>query len=289
MRHAQKLIALLLAVALICGVCLAVTDTTVQDTGTADASATAQLLTLSTVFTFSDVPADVWYADAVAYASSAGIMGGTTAANFSPDEIMTRAMLIVTPSFYPAESADSSIPTAAGSVKQFPRELVNDLIPAVEGTYPTYAKTTETTGLQSSRDHRGFGGFSMGSVATWYVFTDCLDYFRYYLPLSGDSWIFGQYGGSSNPEGTAAALSQALENSGYGQNDFFIHAMTGTSDIAYTALSPQIAAMQETTDFIFDQDTSVGNFYFTVQKGGTHDYAHIYGYLYNALPVFWGG
>lgn len=91
-------------------------------------------------------------------------------------------MLIVTPSFYPTESTDSSISTAADAVKQFPKELVNDLIPAVEGTYPTYAETTDTTGLQSSRDHRGFGGFSMGSVATWYVFTDCLDYFRYYLP-----------------------------------------------------------------------------------------------------------
>ena len=94
MRHAQKLIALLLAVTLICGVCLAVTGTTVQDTGTADASSTAQLLTLSTVFTFSDVPADTWYADAVAYVSSAGIMGGTTATTFSPDEVMTRAMLV---------------------------------------------------------------------------------------------------------------------------------------------------------------------------------------------------
>ena len=73
MRHAQKLIALLLAVTLICGVCLAVTGTTVQDTGAADASPTSQLLTLSTVFTFSDVPADTWYADAVAYVSSAGL------------------------------------------------------------------------------------------------------------------------------------------------------------------------------------------------------------------------
>ena len=89
MRHAKKSIALLLAVVLICGVCLAVTDTTVQDTGTADASATAQLLTLSTVFTFSDVPADAWYADAVAYVSNAGIMGGTSAATFSPDEVKT--------------------------------------------------------------------------------------------------------------------------------------------------------------------------------------------------------
>ena len=158
MRHAQKLIALLLAVALICGVCLAVTDTTVQGTGTADASATAQLLTLSTVFTFSDVPADVWYADAVAYASSAGIMGGTTAATFSPDEIMTRAMLIVTPSFYPTESADSSIPTAAGSVKQFPRELVNDLIVDDDSGFSTESGEGQKEVWLSPQGRKEYGG-----------------------------------------------------------------------------------------------------------------------------------
>jgi hypothetical protein len=39
-------------------------------------------------------------------------------------------------------------------------------------------------GLMASRNHRGFGGFSMGSVATWRTFQYALDYFRYFLPMS---------------------------------------------------------------------------------------------------------
>lgn len=42
---------------------------------------------------FSDVPADAWYAEAVDWCKEHGIMSGTSAAEFSPDRIMTRAML----------------------------------------------------------------------------------------------------------------------------------------------------------------------------------------------------
>ena len=44
---------------------------------------------------FSDVSADAWYADAVAYVRDNGLMSGTAAA-FDPDGTMTRAMLAQT-------------------------------------------------------------------------------------------------------------------------------------------------------------------------------------------------
>ena len=44
--------------------------------------------------TFSDVPSDAWYADAVEYARANGIMSGTESDKFSPDATMTRAMLV---------------------------------------------------------------------------------------------------------------------------------------------------------------------------------------------------
>ena len=53
---------------------------------------------------------------------------------------------------------------------QFHNELVNDLIPAVESRDSTYAENTTIDGIRASRDHRGFGGFSMGSVNTWCTF-----------------------------------------------------------------------------------------------------------------------
>lgn len=43
---------------------------------------------------FSDVPADAWYADAVVFCRENGLMSGTTSATFSPDDTMTRAMLV---------------------------------------------------------------------------------------------------------------------------------------------------------------------------------------------------
>ena len=43
---------------------------------------------------FSDVPADAWYADATAYVSENGLMGGTGAATCSPNAVMTRGMLV---------------------------------------------------------------------------------------------------------------------------------------------------------------------------------------------------
>lgn len=43
---------------------------------------------------FSDVFSDEWYAEAVNYCSNNGLMNGTSETLFSPDDEMTRAMLI---------------------------------------------------------------------------------------------------------------------------------------------------------------------------------------------------
>ena len=43
---------------------------------------------------FADIPLDAWYADAVVFCHENGLMSGTTAATFSPDDTMTRGMLV---------------------------------------------------------------------------------------------------------------------------------------------------------------------------------------------------
>lgn len=70
----------------------------------------------------------------------------------------------------------------------FHNEYENDLIPAVESRFSAYAETTDRAGIVASRDHRAFGGFSLGSVTTWYIFEHCFDLQRFFLPMSGDSW-----------------------------------------------------------------------------------------------------
>lgn len=43
---------------------------------------------------FSDVPAGAWYAEAVEEVSSGGVMNGTTATTFSPEQYVTRGMVV---------------------------------------------------------------------------------------------------------------------------------------------------------------------------------------------------
>lgn len=87
-------------------------------------------------------------------------------------------MIVVCPTYNNTSGEDSgNYSLALRLTDNYHNELVNDLMPAVEGKYSTYAENTTPAGLEASRDHRAFAGFSMGSVATWRTFQYCLDNF----------------------------------------------------------------------------------------------------------------
>ena len=196
---------------------------------------------------------------------------------------LIKPMIVVTPSFYRSDRTDT-IANAGDLVKRFPEELTKALIPAVEGKFHTYAKDTTPEGLIASRDHRAFSGFSMGSVTTWWVFHKALDYFKYFMPLSGDSWVVQQLGGSQAPEATAEALAAPLKEN---KKDFFIFSITGSEDMAEKSLTPQIEAMKQQPVFVMDDDFRKGNLYYSILPGGKHE-SSTYGphYIYTALPEF---
>lgn len=185
-------------------------------------------------------------------------------------------LIVVTPSFYKGKNSEAG----------FHEELVNTLIPLVETKYNTYLKSKSLEDMKASRDHRAFGGFSMGSVCTWYTFINCLDYIKYYIPLSGDCWVMGNLGGSSRPRETAEYLANVVRRSGYkAPHDFKIFCATGNQDIAYSNMNPQIQAMKNISDvFMYSDDPINGNFYFMVCNGGTHEWRYINQYIYNILP-----
>ena len=58
--------------------------------------ATSATLTSETrpAATFTDVPASAWYAEAINYCQQQGIMNGTSATTFAPENSLTRAMLV---------------------------------------------------------------------------------------------------------------------------------------------------------------------------------------------------
>lgn len=166
-------------------------------------------------------------------------------------------------------------------------ELVNDLIPAVEGTYSTYAESTDPEGIRASREHRAYSGFSLGALSTWYTFAYCLDYFYYYIPISGDCWVNGTH----NASGAAKMLEDVCKESGYGAEDFFIYAVTGDKDMACPPMQAQMSAMQTSSpSFVFvTEDSGEGNISFRVQPKAKHDYYYMPLYYYNALPTLWKG
>lgn len=110
------------------------------------------------------------------------------------ENVEIQPLIIVLPTYNNLSGSDSGdYSLALQLTDQFHNELIYDLIPAVENKYSTYAESTDLEGLKASRDHRGFGGFSMGSVNIWCTFRYALDYFRYFMPMSGSYQADGTY------------------------------------------------------------------------------------------------
>lgn len=152
---------------------------------------------------------------------------------------------------------------------------MNDLIPAVESKYSTWAASTDASGLAASRDHRAFGGFSMGSVNTWRAFEHCLDYFRYFAPSSG------------GPIGNGAYMADIVNRSGhppprlfhlyclrYGRFRLLRLQERRTGDGADGCVLPLADSERE------------GNLSFREREGYAHDGNAANEYMYNALRFF---
>lgn len=180
-------------------------------------------------------------------------------------------LYIVSPCFYDPKETDKT-PTASGvAVKRFIGELRDELLPLAENHI----------GRPFLREERAIGGFSMGGVTTWYAFMEALDLFYWFLPLSGDCWACGEKSGGEQTEATVQALIEAVSRQG--SPDFRVHAITGSRDIAFPNLDPQMKAMEAHPD-VFG-----GRVRYDVMEGGVHDYETIFRYLYNALPEIGAG
>ena len=187
-------------------------------------------------------------------------------------------MIIVCPTYNNTSPSDSgSYSLALELTDNFHNELLNDLIPAVESKYHTYADyDTSLAGQRMSRDHRGFGGFSMGSVNTWHTFQYCLDSFRYFMPMSGN---MGDGGWARN----------VVLSSDWTDQDFFIWTATGTSDFAGSSFASQINSMVTRYSDVFHlaNNEAEGNVSFRLREGGDHDQEANFDYTWNALRWFW--
>ena len=80
-----------------------------------------------------------------------------------------------------AEAGDGNTP---GIPANYDKEIIKDIIPAVEMKYNTYLEDPSEEGIIATRDHRAFSGYSRGGVWTWSMFNHAFPYFRWFCPTS---------------------------------------------------------------------------------------------------------
>ncbi|UKI13313.1 MAG: hypothetical protein L6V84_03470 [Oscillospiraceae bacterium] len=140
--------------------------------------------------------------------------------------------------------------------------------------FSTYAAGISADELMAARDHRAFGGFSMGSVTTWRTFEYALDYFRYFIPMS--------CGTSLDDE----SIWRAAE--GRSQNDYFVMMMVGTSDFSYSYDTARAEDMRASAYFYrADPDDGRQFWVFRIKEGYSHNGIAANEYTYNAMRYLW--
>ncbi len=188
-------------------------------------------------------------------------------------------IIVAAPSFYYKGTTEALTSTKDARLltQNFHHELVNDLIPVIEKSFR----------VKKGREHRAFGGYSMGSEATWNVFAKCLREFKYFLPMSGDCWAIELQGGLNCPKETVEYLEKCVDEAGIATTEYAIFACVGDNGVAYKPMDTMINEMKKHNKyFLFGEDYSNGNTIYCVANGGTHSYEYCYKYIYNALPLF---
>lgn len=187
-------------------------------------------------------------------------------------------VIFVSPTFY----NENSVKDFGGSVDEFRAfhlDFENHLMPAVEGTFHTYAEDTTPEGLAASRDHRAFGGFSLGSVTTWLQFCYNYDYIRYFLPMSGSCWYYGTYG-DFQFKNNVDFIEQLVHENNLEERGYFIYHAVGTND---TVRSQSFGMADE---MLSREAFTPEHYVFYQKEGGYHDFNAVQEFLFNALPLF---
>jgi predicted esterase len=192
-----------------------------------------------------------------------------------------KPIIVVSPTFTVGGESQGNV------FESFEREVHNDVLPAVESKYRTYAKNTTDTGIRASRSRRAFGGFSMGGSFTWLMLKDHTADYKYYMPMSCPLY----YMGKSKTDYTAwmaKSIDTGVAASGYKKNQYLIFAASGTKDFTCNQISFQVDHLKTyTNEFTYTtKNFSSGNLMFHAFKGHYHRFSQSYVYIYNGLIKF---
>ena len=161
------------------------------------------------------------------------------------------------------------------------REVVESIIPAVELRYNTYLTENTPEAIKATRDHRAFSGYSRGSVATWSIFHNDFEYFRWYAPMSCHTTA----GHRIREEYTAQEVMDYLQEPirKHPELPFFIFASNGhPKDVA--PMTEQMKYIPKGECFSYGTDPKQNNIFFALSDF-THTDLLVPYYYYNSLKV----
>jgi endo-1,4-beta-xylanase len=215
---------------------------------------------------------------------------------FDPEHGVMDPFIIVCPTYYlDIEETDTTVPDGAiagdgryeGIPAMYYREVIEDLIPAVESQLNVYCTDFSEEGIKATRDHRAWGGYSRGSVCTWYMFHYNFEYFTYWMPTSANCLREGTTSGADDAEEWTDEMafeyvSEPIKE--HPELDFFIIAQSGGATDA-PLMRTQMKYFAEQTDvFSYGLDREENNFYYTCS-----DFVHVQQYfpyyLYTAKDI----
>ena len=168
------------------------------------------------------------------------------------------------------------------------KEIVKDIVPAVEAKYNTYLTDPSDAGVRATRDHRAFAGYSRGAGWTWRMFHYALPYFRWFCPTSG-----GIPGGDPKPwtPGTPRVtpseedvLKYMLEPIRANPDlPFFIYAASGGMRDG-PGIRLQIKLLTRQPEFSYGSDPKKNNLLYALSDYYHTDYLIPY-YFWNYLKI----
>lgn len=199
--------------------------------------------------------------------------------------------IVAFPTWYNGLDVDEDNPDYL--INHFGTELVRDIMPAVESQFRTYAGLTEdmtpeeqTAAFTASRDHRAMSGYSRGGVLTWNIFANLPEYFRWYMPISGDYLCELFIATQDSCETKVQDLVEKIQAKGYGPEDFYIYSNVGALDFAYRGVHMQFLEMLRHPElFSYGPTPEQGNFYLSTAPKLWHGDTMSPYYFYNALKV----
>ena len=191
---------------------------------------------------------------------------------------LIKPMIVVTPCLYTKVDEIDNAPDS-DLTTSFQYELKNVLVPLIESKYRTYAENATAEGLEASRSHRAFGGYSMGSATTLRAFRYNLDYFSKFIPMSV---------GIDDIDDYIYAIEQRFGGK-YQRDDFTLCLSTGGRDGAYDSMVKFYNDLCATPRYFLRGDSSGnGNFMMYVGTNHRHGSEFVMEYLYVYLPMLFG-